>query len=243
MKKHKMLILIFGGVIAVILLSWWALRPFGIYDTANKYASDLTKIQAPTPTATVPDRLKLATIGKGEGIEHAFIRQLVADPSIVEGVKVKVLGKVYDLTFKGDKTDKKAVKEWAQCAAHLIALNGGYVDFATGGEIRVRVADKVAYILYKDKDSNLMVAEYEKADGEFKDSPTDEGPVKDGVTFEGDTSDGVQNYEYIYTPSAQTAQTSSNTNTVSNSSPHQISANLFVSGLQIDFVWGTESLC
>lgn len=154
---------------------------------------------------TKAEKFKLATIGKGEGIEHAFIRQLVADPEIVKGVKIKVLGKVYDLTFKGDKSNAKELKKWAGWAADLIAQNQGYVNFATGREIRVKVANRVAYVLEKAGDS-VIIGEYEKdAEGNFKDSPSDakQSSGDEMSLFEGDTSAGVQkNYEYVYTPSA-----------------------------------------
>lgn len=147
----------------------------------------------------VPEALKIAIVQKGEGIEHAFIRQLVANPSIVEGVKIKVLGKVYDITFKGDKGNTKELKKWAGWASHLIALNHGFVDFATGREVRVKVANNVAYLLQRDGDA-VTTGEYEKdAGGNFKDSPTDttQSLGDEMNLFKGNTS-GIQAYEYVW---------------------------------------------
>lgn len=276
MKKHKKLVGIFGGVVAMILLAYWGYWSLEIYHAANRNADIATekwqksedyqrqlsktiderdealsetrkvveeaetkvktaeeaktvceakvkeletalavKTTPPKPPIVpvtpasppvkamaakeVPDTLKMAILGKGEGPENPFIRQLVHDLSIVDGVKVKVYGKVYDLTFKDDKTDKKTVKKWAQRTAHLIALNGGFVNFATGKEVRVKVADNVAYPLVKCGDT-VIIGEYEKdTEGNFKDSPSGatQSSYDEMNLFKGNTS-GVQAYEYVW---------------------------------------------
>lgn len=99
------------------------------------------------------DFIDAATVRKGEGIEHSFIRQLTAYPQIVEGVTLKIGEKDYDLTYQGDEDDAKAVKKWAGRTAHLIAIFAGYAD-KTGKQVRVKAADKVAYGLFQDTNSD-----------------------------------------------------------------------------------------
>ena len=80
--------------------------------------------------------LEDATVHRGEGVEHAFIRQIENNP--------KSFG------FDGDLNDQKAVHAFAQHEAHVIAIKTGYVDSATGQEVRVAEADKVAYQVRKE---------------------------------------------------------------------------------------------
>ncbi len=70
-------------------------------------------------TSSSSSNLDLATIRKGEGIEHALKRQLLNDPQ----------------KFGWDqKTD---LNTWANKTAHLIAIKNGYVNPLTGEEVRV----------------------------------------------------------------------------------------------------------
>jgi len=223
MKERKILFWAAAILIVAVGLGLWALWSALTFDRANNYATQLTQawkdaadakatllkvataqkaaeasaISTPAAkTAATAETLKLATVGKGEGIEHAFIRQIVANPK--------------DFGFDGDVNNRTAVKKWAGREAHRIALKAGYVD-SDGREIRVKVTDKVAFVLNKDAGSNLMVAEYEKdASGNFKNDPTDESTVKaEGATFEGDTTDGVQGYEYVYSPPSHISSSAS----------------------------------
>lgn len=102
------------------------------------------------------DLLKLATIKKGEGIEHAIRRQLEADPQ-THG-------------FKGDIADKAAVHKWSGGEAHRVAIKAGYVDAKTGEQIMVgaKGRNNAAYVLEKDAQGNERVVEYFKGkDGKF----------------------------------------------------------------------------
>ncbi len=87
---------------------------------------------------SIEDTLKNATVHKGEGVEHAFIRQIKADPNLAQELANKS-------GFKGDLTNEKILERFAGQQAHKIALQTGYVDRATGAEVRVAEADKVAY--------------------------------------------------------------------------------------------------
>jgi len=82
-----------------------------------------------------PD-LSDAIVGKGEGPEHAFIRQLIHNPE--------------KFGYEGNLDDASAIKLWAGKTAHRIALDQGIVKTGEGGameEIRTRIADKIAYQL------------------------------------------------------------------------------------------------
>lgn len=87
----------------------------------------------------VPEQEKVdlsdAIVHKGEGAEHALIRQLVKEPQ--------------KFGYEGDPTDVAAVKDWAGGEAHRIALDQGIVKMEGGAmhEIRTGVADKIAYQL------------------------------------------------------------------------------------------------
>jgi hypothetical protein len=133
---------------------------------------------------------EMATVKKGEGVEHALIRQIAANPE--------------NFGFVGNKEDAKAVKKWAGKKAHQIAIKAGYVDMKTGREIRVKLADKIAYVLVKDKDGDSAVYEFEKGDdGKFKNIPIQINKLSPdyvSAKFLGDSPDEVQGYEYVFQP-------------------------------------------
>lgn len=159
-------------------------------------------------------QLGLATISNGEGVEHAFIRQLINDPSIMDGVKVKIGKKEYDLAYTAS-----SVKRWAQTTAHLIAISAGYVDSKTNWQIGVKKSGDVAYILEVKNGEKLTVDIYTKEydhissvyaiKAEFNDKPltsiTGIG-VDYQATFLADTKDGVGHYEYVWTPAKAVKQ-------------------------------------
>ncbi|MFA6594161.1 MAG: hypothetical protein WCT16_02775 [Candidatus Buchananbacteria bacterium] len=69
------------------------------------------------------EQLALATIGKGEGIEHALHRQLEANAR--------------ELGYTGSLDNRSALHHWAGIRAHQIAIAEHYVDPQSGAEIRV----------------------------------------------------------------------------------------------------------
>src|SRR3989344_1345499 len=69
-----------------------------------------------------------ATIGKGEGIEHALIRQLENDPS--------------KFGFTGDANDAVALHRWAGGEAHKKALKEHFADVGIEAEMRVKFDSK-----------------------------------------------------------------------------------------------------
>ncbi|MCF7833810.1 MAG: hypothetical protein K9L98_00010 [Candidatus Pacebacteria bacterium] len=120
-------------------------------------------------TGTIPDLetgpsgpsnqeiLDAATIGEGEGIEHALIRQLTLDPE--------------RFGFKGNINDPQAVRGWAGVHAHLIAIDQKYVNIDSGAETRVfdmgpdGPKGNPAYVLTLDSNGKPSVQEYFEGKG------------------------------------------------------------------------------
>lgn len=103
------------------------------------------------PGAINPDDLKAATIGKGEGIEHALRRQLEMHPD--------------KFGFKGDITNKAAVHQWSGGKADVIARSSGYIK-PDGTETWVRdmgapgPAGNPAYVLDLDSSGKPSIHEF-----------------------------------------------------------------------------------
>ncbi|OGI59726.1 hypothetical protein A2814_00215 [Candidatus Nomurabacteria bacterium RIFCSPHIGHO2_01_FULL_38_19] len=124
--------------------------------TAGKTAEELAAEVMPAPEAKASAPLIDTTVHRGEGVEHAFIRQIEHNPKLAQ-----------ELGFKGKLDDAKALHAFAQHEAHVIALKTGYVDNA-GNEVRVRVADKASYEIKTDSQGNVTGVE-EKLDGKLVD--------------------------------------------------------------------------
>ena len=182
---------------------------FGVLVAMAASVASATAQAAAAQTATIKSA---SIVGKGEGIEHPLIRQLVADPSIVDGQQVVCGKKEISLEFDGDTDDKAAVKHWAGRVAHLITTCGiGKVDSKFGGEIRVSAANTVAYVIEKDDAGALSVAEYKvppDSDSKSDDNVTGTQAATHDVvttgpaTFLGVDGDGkkltLPSYEYLY---------------------------------------------
>jgi hypothetical protein len=143
--------------------------------------ADKEKIHQAMGAVSLRDSLKLATIHKGEGIEHALIRQLKADPQ--------------RFGFKGDIKD---LDKWAGREAHRIAIKAGYVDSKTGQEIRVgaKGIDRAAYVLVKNEKGEVKVHEYFKGKDDFVHQEIhNSAKIYKETGFEGKDKDS---YEYIH---------------------------------------------
>lgn len=179
------------ALVALVLLGYWA---FWSVSTTNKlqYWQDKARQESAIATQykTRLEKIKPAIVGKGEGIEHALIRQLIAGPQTYG--------------FKGDAGDKKAVKAWAQKRAHQIAILAGYVNIKTGEEVWVRgKGGEVAYLLTVDSEGKVSVEEYTVGDGNFKAAPEQTNRLADDygkAQFQGSSPGGLQSYEYLYVP-------------------------------------------
>ncbi len=108
----------------------------------------------PVPVAKPDTLLADATVHKGQGIEHTFIKQIEADP--------KKFG------YGGKLDDVKAVHAYAQRQADIVAREHGYIDKA-GNEVRVKVAGKAAYELQTDGHGKVTGVQ-EKFDGKIVDA-------------------------------------------------------------------------
>ncbi len=85
-------------------------------------------ISAGTKIETTEVIQKLATIGKTEGIEHAFIRQIEQNPQA--------------FGFHGDIANHADIHRFAGNMAHQIAIENHYVDVDKGTEIRIKFDEK-----------------------------------------------------------------------------------------------------
>jgi len=104
----------------------------------------------------------LATVYKGEGVEHVTRRLIEANPQAYG--------------YNGDTDDFKAIHEYSGKEAHRIAIKGGFVETTENGgtkEIRIKEANKYAFTADDDK---TVVSE--KLDNEYnKILEVDDGKV------------------------------------------------------------------
>ncbi|MBI4992122.1 MAG: hypothetical protein HZB99_02790 [Candidatus Harrisonbacteria bacterium] len=99
--------------------------------------SELKSERAVVEVAKLEHVRELATIHKGEGITHAFVRQLEADPA--------------SHGYNGDLSDKLALHQWAQHQAYELAVKNHFIIPSTGEEIRVLDSkDPSVYLLKSD---------------------------------------------------------------------------------------------
>ena len=174
-------------------------------DIADEQAAQMAKIAA-EQAAKLAKMQELATFKNGDGPERVFIRQLVYSPDLMNGVKVKIGKKEYDLAFKGDQNDKKAVKKWAGKKANLLAIFFGYVDRKNGRQIRFKNPGKFACVIdVNDSKTKLSADIYKKETvAEFSSNivaSTNWLAAADGQhTFWADVKDGISSFEYVWTP-------------------------------------------
>lgn len=97
------------------------------------------------PGATIKPE-SISVVHKGEGIEHAFRRQIEHDESLA-----KALG------FKGDIHDTKALHEFSGGAAHRLAIDTGYVDKTGAHQIGITQANKVSFEVKMENGQPIVV--------------------------------------------------------------------------------------
>ncbi|PJC00603.1 hypothetical protein CO074_01635 [bacterium (Candidatus Moisslbacteria) CG_4_9_14_0_8_um_filter_36_20] len=114
------------------------------------------------PRGPSPD----SVVHQGEGVEHAYIRQLMHNPE--------------KFGYHG-ANNSEAIRGWAETHAHQLAIEHGYVNPATGAEVRVAIPNQAAYQLGADAQGHTVVREY------FAGQPTDPTLAK-----------GVNPYEYVH---------------------------------------------
>jgi len=132
-----------------------------------------TETSPDTTNNEISDQIKSyenAVVRKGEGVTHVFVRQMKNNHELA-----KALG------FKGDFENSKDLIKFAK----ELAIKTGYID-PEGHEIRVSVADKIAYEI-KVVDQKIIVNEIDIETGTITD-----------IHHEGDTLEqDIEKYEYL----------------------------------------------
>lgn len=164
MTKQRLIMIICGAVLTLVgtfYIGRWS-KDISPESKPVVIASPATPPPAPKPAVekpkqpTLAELLDVATVKHFDGLESPFIRQLINDPTLVTEPKEK---------FKGDVTDHAAVKQWAGWEAHRLAIRFDKFDRKFGAWL-YNYPDRVAYLLRKDADGHLMLAEYEKTPGQ-----------------------------------------------------------------------------
>jgi len=205
-KQSRKRFTIVTGIILAAVVIFWGFWSVWISERLKQTEKDLRNAQAELKKAQMSVVLsaqaepkteaagkeavsavsRTAIVQKGEGIEHALIRQLQEDP--------------FTYGFEGNATPK-TVKKWAQKKAHQIAILAGYVNQKTGEEVRVRgKGENIAYILTVDK-AKISVEQYSvDQTGSFNPDPDQVNQLAssyDDAQFHG-VPDELQAYEYIH---------------------------------------------
>lgn len=154
----------------------------------------LKAVAAPDPAAEEQARfqtqLALAIPHKGNGVENPFIQQLIATPELQAG-----------LGFRGDASNKVAVRKWAEGEAHRIACKTGFYDRDLGREIRVIQPEKTAYFLKLNGKGGVQVIRYDVSAGTSSPQPVHIDKVRSASPdFQDWTGHAdLSTYEYLYT--------------------------------------------
>lgn len=107
-------------------------------------ATDIAETSLPIESPVPREALEAATIGKGEGIEHAFVRQIKLHPE--------------QFGFKGDAHNADALNQFAGVKAHKLAEQFGYVSYKDGTMIETRIRDEgVSYVLNSTHEGHVML--------------------------------------------------------------------------------------
>lgn len=127
-----------------------------------------------------------AIVQKGEGVEHVFIRQLVANP----------------MTYEGERKPE-LIEKWAKRKAHLVAIDLGFVQYESGKMVEVRIKGSggdTAYPLDY-RDGKWMIKKFSKVEGKFRVKPdfTFSAMETGKARFCADVTGCMQPYEYMYT--------------------------------------------
>jgi hypothetical protein len=126
--------------------------------------------------------LRLATVRAGEGIEAAFFRQLINNPS------------AHGYDGKGDK------RQWAKKEAHCLAIKAGYVLVGEKNlEVAVKKSKKVAYVLTLEDGKTLVQEFVQDKNGQFS-KQSDVNEVRNTFSeavFQGYEKTHIQDYEYV----------------------------------------------
>jgi hypothetical protein len=120
-------------------------------------------------TQDLPDKatVELATVGNGEGVSHAIMRQL-AGGDVDDKDYHPDAGHLKSMGYGGDVNDKDAIDDWARKTAGKIVHDEGYFDTAKGTQTWVMKPGESAYLLNGDADSGFTISEFHDRDGDGK---------------------------------------------------------------------------
>jgi hypothetical protein len=137
-----------GGAAGARLVDWLVGPNFS--DITSRGGEERGRIEIAEPQKVVSSEdLKLATVGKGEGVTHALVRQLKANPA----------------EFGYDSKSGMDLDKWATLKARSLAIDAGYIK-ADGSEVRVfdigpaGPEDNPAYVLKINASGKPVIYEY-----------------------------------------------------------------------------------
>ena len=160
-----------GGEIFLLLLAmliFAALSTAGSAYWGAQYGARkaLAKISASPLTAVVPRAIpqmllaaksispppitSASVAGNGEGILDPLARQLTADPSLFSASVCK---------------NRLSAKKKADCNAYVLAVTAGLINTMTGWEMRVKAPNSFRFVIEKNAEGNLQIAEYVASTG------------------------------------------------------------------------------
>lgn len=97
-------------------------------------------------------KLETSVIGKGEGYEHSFIKQIENDTNLAK-----------ELGYTGDPNNAKALHSFAEHEAHIIALKTGIANNA-GDNLWVKEGNTIAPEI-KAENGHVIIEEHSATDG------------------------------------------------------------------------------
>ena len=186
-------IYLFAAVVVILLvgalgLNYEMRRQIDALKNARSLPLRLQPASHPNTVQVLAEKLKLATVGNGEGFENPAIRELASTPE--------------SCGFSGDVSQAAAVKAWAQRKAHLVAIRAGYYDWKFGAEIRIKGPNKVAFVLECGGGDVLRVGGYTVSGGDLQSTPQNvqklAGSYLQAQFLGTPGSEHLQPYEYLY---------------------------------------------
>lgn len=116
-------------------------KPLTTTAAAQDAAAQTQKVSLAKPSPVTP----ITIAGNGEGVEHPLIRQIAANPSLVDFKACRIW---------------QAGNQRTGCNAHLLCVQAGLCEWKHGEYMRVNKPGTVAIVIEKDTAGNLTVALY-----------------------------------------------------------------------------------
>ena len=181
--------------------------------SAEKEFAGIKTTGAPVETTEAETLVKpddMAVIHEGEGIEHAFRRQIENNPKLAES-----------LGFSVEDGTKEQLHKFSGEEAHRLAIKFGYVSTDGQHQVGVMGAEKVAFELKTDSDGEIYLTEktvdgkiLETLDGkeeyEFGKNTENQYEKEFATPHHEETTDNVLIEESTTTPTSETEPTQTN---------------------------------